>query len=117
MKRLFGIIVLFSAIICFSSCGGNYKTSKAASHPYNGTFTIKEGITFTLNEDSTTYIDFGDGVDYKGMWEIVHEDGEEWANIEFSGNKQYYYLKNGKLYRSHMEMDFDKLGSEVTYQD
>ena len=110
--ELFSVCYLLGLLISCVNEGQNIFT-----HPYVGTFSVNEGITFTLNNDSTTYIDFGDGVNYESTWEIVKEDGEEWANIEFSGNNQYYYLKNGKLYRSRMEMDYDKYGSKVTYQD
>lgn len=115
MNRFILLILVFCSIFFFLSCSS--KSNSVVAHPYAGTFSIDEGITFTLNNDSTTFIDFGDGINYESSWEIVHDDGEEWAIIEFNGNKQYYYLKNGKLYRSHMEMDFDRFGSKVTYKD
>lgn len=40
---------------------------------------------------------------------------ETYANIEFAGYQNYYYLKNGKLYRSIREMNHDALGEEVKY--
>lgn len=110
MKRLFGVLVLFSAIVCFSSCGGS-STSKAAQHSYAGTFTIGNGISFELKSDSTAVIHFDDVV-YDSSWKIVKEDDVEFVNIEFNGDQSYYYLKDGKLYRSRMEMDRDRLGSE-----
>lgn len=116
MKRLFGVLLLFSAIVCFSSCGGGSNASKAAQHPYAGTFTIGNGISFELKSDSTAVIHFDDVV-YDSSWKIVKEDDVEFVNIEFNGDQSYYYLKDGKLYRSRMEMDRDRLGSEVTYQD
>lgn len=116
MKRLFGVLVLFFAIVCFSSCGGGSNASKAAQHPYAGTFTIGNGISFELKSDSTAVIHFDDVV-YDSSWKIVKENDVEFVNIEFNGDQSYYYLKDGKLYRSRMEMDRDRLGSEVTYQD
>lgn len=113
MKRILGIISIVCTVLLIGACSGSKGN---ASGDYAGTFTTQGGIIFTLNEDSTTVIDFGNGIDYKGTWEIVRSDGEEWANIEFSGNKQYYYLKNGKIYRSHKQMAFDQFGSKVTYQ-
>ena len=57
------------------------------------------------------------GEDYESSWKIMKDGNGEYANIEFNGDQSYYYLKNGKIYRSHMEMDRDRIGSKVTYQD
>lgn len=113
MKRTLGIISIVCTVLTFAACSGG---SSKSSHAYAGTFITDTGITFTLNEDSTTNIVFRDGIQYQSTWEVVKRGGDEWAIIEFSGNKQYYFLKNGKIYHSHMEMDLDKFGSKVTYQ-
>ncbi len=44
------------------------------------------------------------------------DENLEYANIEFAGNQEYYYLRNGKLYRSEREMRHDTMGVEVKYQ-
>lgn len=114
MERFFGIFLFVCTLFFLGSCSGDKANSKDTS--YAGTFTTTTGITFTLNEDSTTFIDFGNGINYEGRWEFVNDGRKEYANIEFSGNKQYYYLYNGKLYHSHAEMDADKLGIKVNYR-
>ena len=45
------------------------------------------------------------------------EDHLEYANIEFGGYQEYYYLKDEKLYRSEREMRHDALGTKVKYQE
>ncbi len=45
------------------------------------------------------------------------EDGLEYANIEFGGYQKYYYLKQGKLYRSEREMRHDVMGVKVRYEE
>ena len=44
-------------------------------------------------------------------------DNLDYANIEFAGYPRYYYLKDGKLYRSEREMRHDAHGEKVKYQD
>ena len=80
-----------------------------------GTFITDTGITFTLNADSTSNINYAEGIDYKGTWEM-HQDSEgAYVNIEFYGNKQYYFFRNDKIYRSRTEMHADMYGNKVTY--
>lgn len=116
MKRFFGIIFIFTAVLCLTSCGGG-KSDNSFSHPFAGKFSIDNGISFELNDDSTAVIHFDNGTDYESSWKIMKDGNGEYANIEFNGDQSYYYLKNGKIYRSHMEMDHDRIGSKVTYQD
>ena len=114
MKRFFAFLFFICTLFFLGSCSGGKGSSEGTS--YAGTFTTTTGITFTLNEDSTTFIDFGDGINYEGRWELMNEDGKKFANIEFSGNKQYYYLYNGKLYHSRLEMNLDRFGVKVNYR-
>ena len=111
MNRILGIAG-FLIIISLTSC-----SKKEQSHPYEGTFTAS-GITFVLNPDSTTRIIFNDSVSYEGKWmPSKAEDGLEYANIEFGGYQKYYYLKQGKLYRSEREMRHDVMGVKVRYEE
>ena len=55
---------------------------------------------------------------YEGTWKSCKaEDHLEYANIEFGGYQEYYYLKDEKLYRSEREMRHDALGTKVKYQE
>ena len=109
MKNYLVLLLFFLSII---SCGKESHSN--ASHGFAGKFVTETGIVFELNNDSTTVIDFN-GTEYTGTWKTVQEDGQEWANIEFAGNQQYYYLHNGALYRSRLNMEQDYLGDKVTY--
>ena len=42
-------------------------------------------------------------------------DNLEYATIEFAGYPAYYFLKDGKLYRSEREMRNDVLGRRINY--
>ncbi len=109
MNRILGIAT-FLTVVLLASCGENKQ-----NHPYEGTFTAS-GITFVLKPDSTTHITFNDSITYEGKWMPARaSDGMEFVNIEFGGYKKYYYLKNGKLYRSEREMRHDVMGVKVQY--
>lgn len=89
-----------------------------ALHPFAGTFITETGVKFELLADSSTIITFPDSMVYRGIWKSCKgEDHVEYANIEFGGYQEYYYLKDERLYRSEREMRHDVLGTEVKYQD
>lgn len=95
------------------SCS-NTKTESVHSFP--GTFITENGMRFELRTDSTTLISFSESVTYEGTWKPCKDiDGMEYANIEFGGNQEYYYLKDEKLYRSAREMYHDAFGTKVKY--
>lgn len=104
---------------CLMACGGNKQKggSVGANHPYDGTFTTKYNMKFRLNADSTTLLLFNDSIPYEGVWKIRHQGDMEYVNIEFSGDYNYYYLKDGKLYRKEQQMQKGVNGIDVTYID
>lgn len=109
---IYSLIIAAVSIGVFAACSGNDK-----SHPFDGTFFTEEGVRFELKADSTTLIQFNDSVTYEGTWQVCRSsDNLEYANIEFAGYPTYYYLKDGKLYRSEREMRNDALGTKVKYQ-
>ena len=92
--------------------------STESTHSFAGTFITENGVRFELRADSTTLITFSDSVKYEGTWKSCKaEDHLEYANIEFGGYQEYYYLKDEKLYRSESEMRNDALGTKVKYQE
>ena len=84
------LILLYFYI--FSSCKGDSSNSA----PFDGVFVTESGIKFELKEDSTTLILFDDTLNYEGVWSIHHTNESEYANIEFAGKPDYYYLKDKK---------------------
>lgn len=109
MRNIITIIILGNIFLLYSC-------SSATDHeprPFNGTFITESGVIFELKEDSTTLIQFNDSLKYKGMWS-VHST---YANIEFAGNPNYYYLKDNKLYYNERNMQNDGLGILIQYQD
>ena len=81
------LILLYFYI--FSSCKGDSSNSA----PFDGVFVTESGIKFELKEDSTTLILFDDTLNYEGVWSIHHTNESEYANIEFAGKPDYYYLR------------------------
>ncbi|MDL2212878.1 hypothetical protein LJC21_01210 [Bacteroides sp. OttesenSCG-928-E20] len=112
-------IILAAAIVAFVflySCNNN--NSSFGSHPFAGTFVTADGFIFELRADSTTHITFSDSVTYSGTWKSRKaEDGLEYANIEFGGIQEFFYLWKEKLYRSEREMRHNVFGTTVTYRE
>ena len=103
------IIGILLGILLLTGCDNNEKE-------HVGIFTTANGIKFELRPDSTSIITFKDSMIYESSWKISKDrNNETYANIEFAGYQNYYYLKNGKLYRSIREMNHDALGEEVKY--
>lgn len=100
-----------SLLLYISSCKGDSSNSA----PFDGVFVTESGIKFELKEDSTTLILFDDTLNYEGVWSIHHTNESEYANIEFAGKPDYYYLKDKKIYRSKREMESDWMGTKIQY--
>ncbi len=115
MKLRLFLLVAFSALIF--SCGGveKKKVAKDADHPYFGTFTTEYGMKFQLKKDYTTVLMFQDSITYEGKWDMKMQGQHEFATIEFGGNEEYYFLKDGMLYRKKEQMMYEKNGMEVSY--
>ena len=114
MKRLLKALLVICTLVLFS-CGGG--SSSSPKHPYAGTFTTQDRIKFELKNDSTALISFPNGKTYDSTWKIVKNDDQEWVNIEFLGNQEYFYLQENNIYHSRRDMDHKHLPNKVTYQD
>lgn len=97
--KLFTYTLILLYFYIFSSCKGDSSNSA----PFDGVFVTESGIKFELKEDSTTLILFDDTFE------------SEYANIEFAGKPDYYYLKDKKIYRSKREMESDWMGTKIQY--
>lgn len=115
MKRFFSMLVLATFLSVLFSCTQN----KAVRSSYVGTFVDEFGVKYELHSDSTTLITFNDSVTYNSTWSFNRsEDGStEFVNLEFAGNQRYFYLKDGKLYRSERELRHDAYGTKIKYLD
>lgn len=96
-----------------------YACGNSSSHSFQGTFVSDTGMKVELRADSTTYIQFRDSSIYEGTWAAYEQADADssYATIEFAGKKSYFYLKDGKLYRSKREMDKGILGIKIEYQE
>jgi hypothetical protein len=111
MKRIIYSQVWIFVICLLSACSGS---TKHDFQSYVGTFKDGQGVLYELHADSTTLITFSDSITYEGTWAMnTSEDGEwQYVNIEFGGYQRYYYVKDGKIYRSERELRHDAFGSE-----
>ena len=113
MKKILFILTVSVSLICISSC-----KKSAATHPFPGKFVTETGIQFDLRADSTTLIQYDDSSSYEGTWKVYNQgDTLKYATIEFAGYFNYYYLRNGKLYRNEHNMIRQALGEAIEYQD
>jgi hypothetical protein len=113
MKKILFVLIVLASLTCLFSCKKSVST-----HPFQGSFVTETGIKFSLRTDSTTLIQYDDSSSYEGTWS-VHKQGDTlvYATIEFAGYYNYYYLRNGKLYRNERSMMRQTLGEELEYQD
>lgn len=113
-KHLLAPLGIALGCICLSCGKGNI----SYSHDYKGTFITKDSVKFELYDDSSTCITFPNQLTYKSVWKVVKDrDGMEWVNIEFGGNQNHYYLKDGFLYRSERNMRHEFWGAKIMYLD
>ena len=117
MKRFIYSSMLLMGICVLVAC-----TGKSSSHPFGGTFFTEEGVRFELKADSTTLIQFNDSLTYEGTWQVSglpdrHEPTIELVVADIGAQMAwtYYFLKDGKLYRSEREMRNDVLGRRINY--
>ena len=113
MKRILFALAILISLLYLSSCKQSVST-----HPFQGRFITETGIKFDLRGDSTTMIQYNDSSSYEGTWS-AHNQGDTliYATIEFAGYYNYYYLRNGKLYRNDRNMMRQTLGEGLQYID
>lgn len=113
MKRILFVLTVLISLAYLSSCKKSVST-----HPFQGRFITETGIKFDLRADSTSMIQYNDSNSYEGTWSSYNQgDTLIYATIEFAGYYNYYYLRNGKLYRNERNMIRQTLGEELQYQD
>lgn len=88
------IIGILLGILLLTGCDNNEK-----EHDFVGIFTTANGIKFELRPDSTSIITFKDSMIYESSWKISKDrNNETYANIEFAGYQNYYYLRHYKIF-------------------
>lgn len=113
MKRTF--LLLFSvAVMLLTACGGD----KGGNRDFSGSFTDEFNNKFVLNDDYTGTLQF-DG--NEKVFQIKWSDGSDhkrlYATIEFNGDPNYYFLRNGKLYRHRKDMEDGHPAINITYDE
>jgi len=118
MRRITSIIVIVLALT-FCACGGKRGGGNASGHSggFACTFTDEFGNRFELfdNHRGTIQFDKNDNVD-----SITWFDGENhdrpFATINYNGNPNYYYLRDGSLYRHEDDMVHGRCAIKIVYE-
>lgn len=101
--------------VLLSACGGGNKGDQARH--FAGTFTDEFGNRFELNDDYTGTIQF-DKNDHKDT--ITWSDGDNhdrpYATIRYNGDPNYYYLRDGSLYRHKDNMEDGRCAIKIKYE-
>lgn len=116
MKKVLTVLFITTTLLFLQSCGGGNKHGE--NHKFAGTFTDEFGDVFTLNDNMTCTIQF------KGINKVFNEtwfDGENherpYATITYNGDPQYYYMRDGYMYRYRQDMDEGRCKIKITYKD
>lgn len=100
------------AIAVIMACGGN-----EGRKSYAGAFTDEFGNRFELRDDGTGTVQFA-GQD--NVTDIAWYDGNKsdkpYSTIEYNGDVNYYYLRDGAMYRHKEDMDNGRCAIAITYE-
>lgn len=112
-KRLTHTCVLAVALL-LAACGGN----SGRTHRFAGTFTDEFGDRFVLNDDYTGTIQF-DKNDHADSitWSDGSDHSRPYATIKYNGDPNYYYLRDGALYRHKDNMESGRCAIKISYAD
>lgn len=109
-------IMKATAVVCLMflmACGG----SSDKRESYAGRFTDEFGNRFELRDDGTGTMQF---VEQDIVNDIVWFDGSKsgcpYSTIEWNGNVNYYYLRDGVMYRHREDMDGGRCAISITYE-
>lgn len=105
--------LLLLAIVTLSVCCGSDNRDS-----YTGTFTDEFGNKFELCDDGTGTIQF---VGQEEVNDIVWHDGRKtdspYSTIEYNGDVNYYYLRDGKMYRHKLDMEEGRCAIVIVYDN
>lgn len=116
MKKILSVFFFSVILLSLQACGGSSKQSD--NHKFAGTFEDQFGDVFTLNEDMTTTIQFkGAAQEFKGKWFDGQNHERPYATIEYNGDPNYYYLRDGYMYRYKQDMEEGRCKISIKYKD
>lgn len=117
MKKVLSVLFLTAFLFFIQGCGGPAK-QQSEDHKFAGTFEDEYGDIFTLNKDMTTSIQFKNTPkEYKGKWNDGENHSRPYATIDFNGDPNYYYLRDGYLYRYRQDMDEGRCKIKISYKN
>lgn len=100
------------AIAAIMACGGNEERKS-----YAGKFTDEFGNRFELRDDGTGTLQFAGQDNVSDIaWYDGNKSGLPYSTIEYNGDVNYYYLRDGVMYRHKEEMDNGRCAIAITYE-
>ena len=105
-KRIFTMLLSAVALltITLSSCTGGGSGSGGSG--YVGKYEDEFGNKFELRADYTATIQFaGQETANETHWSDGPDHNSPFATIEYNGNPNYYFMRDGVLYRHHEDME------------
>lgn len=118
MRRFCFLLITVVALTLCACGGGSGNTHGHAHGNYAGTFTDEFDNRFVLNDDYTGTIQFA-GNDKTE--EITWFDGDDhkapFATISYNGERCYYYLRDGYLYRHREDMQNGTCAIRIDYEE
>lgn len=110
IKRCLALFAVVALFVCCGASGGRDN--------YAGTFTDEFGNKFELREDGTGTIQF---VGQNEVNDIIWHDGRKtytpYSTIEYNGDVNYYYLRDGKMYRHRQDMEEGHCAITIVYDN
>lgn len=116
MKKNIVLSVLLLTAVLLVGCGPKYP--KGSKHGgYVGKFTDEFGNKFELREDHTALIQF-DGMEspVETRWTEGHGKDSLCVSIEYNMDPNYYFLKDGVLYRHRKDMEQGHPAISIEYE-
>lgn len=99
-SRILGILTI---CLCLCACGSDTTKQDKA---FAGSYVDEFGNKFVLSEDHTATIEFvGTDKVIDTNWHDGPAHNSPFATIEYNGNPNYYYMRDGVLYRHKEDMD------------
>lgn len=116
MKKIVKLTFLLSMlVVMIASCGGG---NKHQDNQFVGKFTDEFKNKFELKDDYTATIQFvGEDSVIKTTWFDGEDHKRAYATIKFNGDPNYYYLRDGKMYRAMEDMEKGTAAINIKYDD
>ena len=115
MKKFFGYLLMgiVALSMALTSCSGS--SAGSSDGKFIGKYEDEFGNKFELKEDYTATIQFaGQDKVNETHWFDGPAHNSPFATIEYNGNPNYYFMRDGFLYRYREDMEQGKAAIKIT---